>query len=631
MRYKNFRRVFKRVAQKAEQLFYKEKFDARSNSIKQLWTNLNTLFSFSNSKKRQNKPHISKITVNNNTFTDTFDICNVFNSHFCNVGPKLAASIPSCKNGYMKYCDAPLLNSMYCCPVTEREVLKIVSCLKNKSPGHDNIGSKLLKLIINEIVDVLVHIFNLSFSSGIVPPALKLAKVIPIHKKGATDQPGNYRPISLLSIFEKIMEKLMHYRLSKFLSSQNILYKYQYGFRSHYSTSLALIELTDNLYFHLDQREALAGIYLDLQKAFDTVDHDILLYKLSNYGVRGHVLDWFRSYLTDRQQFVSIRNVHSNAGKLCCGVPQGSVLGPLLFLVYINDIQNCVPGTSIKLFADDTNIFISSPTVDLVYIQANDVLSKLSDWFAENKLSLSIDKTCYSIFSKLDSDSNSHHSVNIDGFGIQRVSNTRYLGVIIDKTLSWKDHIDYVYKKLLKFVGIFYKLRYKLNSSVLRMLYFALVHPHLLYGIEVYANTYQCNLTRLVVLNNKILRILQNEGIRTRVVNLYRNYHTLPVPLLHTYQVLIFVHKFVHHKSLLPDIFHDYFTENKFIHSHFTRSADCLHLQNVRTSVGARCLKFKGSQLWNDLPGKLRDITSVSLFKSELKVYLLYKHCDTEC
>ena len=571
------------------------------------------------------------MTVNNNTFTDTFDICNALNSYFCNVGPELAASIPSSKNGFMKYCDTPLLNSMYCDSVTESEVLKIVFNLKNKSPVHDNIGPKLLKLVINNILDVLVPIFNLSFSSGVVPHALKLAKVIPIHKKVATDHPGNYRPISLLSIFEKIMEKLMYRRLSQFLSSQNILYKYQYGFRNRYSTSLALIELTDNLYFQLDKREVLAGIYLDLQKAFDTVNHDILLYKLSNYGVRGHVLEWFSSYLTDRQQFVSILDVHSTVGKLHCGVPQGSVLGPLLFLVYINDIQNCAPGTNIKLFADDTNIFVSNSTVDLVCTQANEVLICLSNWFNENKLSLSIEKTCYSIFANLNSDKNSQHSVSINGSDIQKVSNSRYLGVIIDNALSWKDHIDNVYKKLLKFVGIFYKLRYKLNSSVLRMLYFAFVHPHILYGIEVYANTYQSNLNRLVVLNNKILRILQNEGIQTRVVKLYRNYFTLPVSLLHTYQLLVFVHKFVHHKSQLPDIFHDYFVFNKFIHSHHTRSADCLHLQNVRTTIGARCIKFKGCQLWNELPSNLRDIVSTSLFKFELKVYLLNNYFDKAC
>ena len=199
---------------------------------------------------------------------------------------------------------------MFCDPITPDEIAAVVSTFSNnKSPGPDNIGPKLLKYFLTDIVNPLVYIFNLSLTSGCFPQSLKTAKVIPLYKKGKRSNPSNYRPISLLSIFDKLLEKLMYKRLYSFLHKNSFLYNYQFGFRKYHSTALALVELTDSLYSHLDNHQTIIGMYFDLQKTFDTVDHEILLTKLYNYGVRGPINDWFRDYSTNRKQFVAIGDI----------------------------------------------------------------------------------------------------------------------------------------------------------------------------------------------------------------------------------------------------------------------------------------------------------------------------------
>lgn len=414
----------------------------------------------------------------------------------------------------------------------------------------------------------------------------------------------------------------MYNRVVHFFSLHKVFFKYQFGFRKHHSTSLALVELLDNLYTKLDEREIVAGIYLDLQKAFDTVDHYILLNKIYKYGIRGKVWDWFKSYLTNRKQFVAIGDINSVTEVLHCGVPQGSILGPLLFLIYVNDIKNCVTDCDVKLFADDTNVFVSGKSVHNVINQSNLILSSLSDWLVCNKLSISIDKTCYSLFGTNRKCCDCSCPLVINSATVREVNSTKYLGVIIDSSLAWSDHIDYIFNKLLKFVGIFYKLSFKLSPEILKQLYFAFIHPYISYGIEIYANACYSHLNKLILLNNKILRIIQRMKMTTPVRILYSNYNCLPIPLLHDYQLLLLVHKCMFHQNLLPEVFHDYFVCNSLVHSHCTRSSHNLHLYSIRSGFGSRCVKFKASQLWNELPADVRNIQSFNCFKFKLRKYL---------
>ena len=341
--------------------------------------------------------------------------------------------------------------------------------------------------------------------------------------------------------------------------------------------------------------------------------------KLNIYGVRGIVHKWFKSYLSGRHQFTYVNEVCSAITDITCGVPQGSVLGPLLFLLYINDINNVVPSGIVKLFADDTNVFIHGRDSTVVAKDANYYLQRLNEWFIANKLSLSLGKTSYTIFGAASGD---EVVLKIGTTEINRVTSCTYLGLIIDDKVNWVKHIKLVCNKLLKFVGLFYKLRNKLPLHCLRNLYYAFVHPHILYGIELYANTSDNHLDKLIKLNNKLLRILQFAKLRSCTDVLYMNYNTLPISELHKYLILVFVHKFMHHKDLLPSVFHNYFLQNNAVHEYETRHSGKLHMPRMRIVFGQRCLKYKGCALWNSIPDELQSSMSINLFKTKIKSYL---------
>ena len=262
-----------------------------------------------------------------------------------------------------------------------------------KAVGPYSIPIFLLKILSEHIAAPLCDIINDSFSNGIFPDMMKLEKVIPLYKKNSAEDPSNYRPVSLLSVFSKITEKLMHAWLYNFLEQHNVLYSLQFGFRSKNSTLHALISLTEFIKKTIDNGMYGCGVFIDLQKAFDTVNHSFLLKKLEHYGVRGTALNWFTNYLSDRSQYVSVNGHTSDHLKITCGVPQGSVLGPLLFLIYINDLPNVSKLLTFYLFADDTNIYFKSNDITNLQKIMNRELKKVKKWLDAVRLSLNIDKT----------------------------------------------------------------------------------------------------------------------------------------------------------------------------------------------------------------------------------------------
>ena len=346
-----------------------------------------------------------------------------------------------------------------------------------------------------------------------MPEQLKIAKVIPIYKKENAEIFSNYRPVSVLPYFSKILERLVFNRCMDYIDKNNLLNEKQFGFRPNHSTYMAIIELVDKIANAVERNETTVGIFLDLSKAFDTINHDILLYKLEHYGFRGVALDWLKSYLSNRKQFVRYQMQDSNHKIINCGVPQGSILGPLLFILYINDIVNTTSLLELILFADDTTLLFSHQDIASQNDIINNELQEICNWFQANKLSVNASKTNYMVLGThhstrkfidinqdidilTDSESSGSRdvekvklNVKLDGVSLNRVSSTKFLGVIIDENLTWKNHIDAISKTISRNIGMLTKLKHFVPENILYSLYCTLILPYINYGVLIWGNT----------------------------------------------------------------------------------------------------------------------------------------------
>jgi len=444
------------------------------------------------------------------------------------------------------------------------------------------------------------------------------AAIIPLYKSGDKKLVNNYRPISLLPSFSKIFEKVMAIRLTKFLTNHNILYKYQFGFRPKHTTSMAINLLVDKITECLDMNRSLVGVALDFRKAFDTVNYEILMRKLFAYGIRGNVHAWFANYLSERFQYVGVDEATSPLLQIQCGVPQGSILGPLLFLVYVNDLPNSSELLPI-IFADDTNVFCSGRDVGDCLRIMNSELCKLNCWISSNKLSLNVDKSHFIVFSK--AKVTNVPPLSIAGKEISRVDSIKFLGVYIDERLSWDRHVRHIRGKISRSIGVLSRSRHLLNAATLKTLYYAFIHPYLSYCIDIWG---QCNdslFQSVFRLQKKAIRLLTCSSRHAHTAALFNSLEILTLKNIYIASMAVFMFKF--HLRQLPPVIDELFISNSQIHTINTRQRNLLHCPLVRSKFSAKSIRFRGTLIWNQIPNTFDIDVSVHSFKSSVHGFLL--------
>ena len=614
-----YRSVLKKAIKTAEKMYYSRAFLENSNNSKKTWSIINNILAAEKCKSRQ----IIISDLSGGVY-DNFETAQNFNNYFSTLGPKLAAAIPTAHIPFDHYLPN-ILSSAIFEPSSPAEINNIIHDLKQtKGVGIDGIATKILKAASEYIASPLSKLMNNCIKNGVFPDSLKIANVIPVFKSGERDVLSNYRPISILPCISKVFEKIISKRLTDYFNTIGIPSKNQFGFQKNSSTFMAIASVMEEISASVDSKTFSIGVFIDLAKAFDTVDHSILLRKLYLYGIRGTHFDLLKSYLSNRWQFVTVGETTSTLLPVQCGVPQGSILGPLLFLIYADDVQYCSKLLKFIMFADDTNTFLSSPNYCNLFTTLNVELDHLSSWFKANKLSLNIKKTHYIIFGNKSKYKSANYSLKMDGITLEQVESTKFLGVKIDAKLNWKCHINDLILKISRNSAVIYKIRYKINSATTLLLYDTLILPHISYCSVIWAaGSNNSKLHKILIVQKRVLRLVSYAHRMSHSRPIFKKLRRLTIFDIYKLQLATFMYSNIH--GLSRNIFQDPFQTNFHFHSVTTRSSSNIHIPFARTNIRKNTLSIAGPSLWNTIPVYIKSSLSLLSFKLSFKNWLF---CD---
>ena len=556
--------------------------------------------------------------IDNRLVCDYNVISNAFNDYFVSIGSILANSI-HCNVNPLFYVDN-IPNSIVIPDISQEAVISVIKSLKNSAPGYDDIPTSVMKKCINDYIAPLTYLVNMSIKQGIFPDELKIAKVFPIFKSNDEQYITNYRPISVLNFFSKIFEKIVANRIIDFLDQNDVFYDHQYGFRKCHSTNHAIITLVEKVAKALDSGKIVVGVYLDIRKAFDAISHPILLKKLYALGIRGNIYYWVKSYLTNRSQFVLYNNSKSEKKIISHGVPQGSILGPLFFIVFMNDFSRASDLLFSILFADDTTVLIEGQNYNNIIFTLNTELQKLDVWLQANKLTLNTAKTHYMVFHR-ERIKCKTEKIIIRNNEIAAVKSTRFLGVIIDDKLKWKEHLQYIKNKISKSIGIIYKIRPYLDKATLKNLYFTYVYPYLIYCVEVWGNACDTHLEPIIKIQKRCIRTITFSCYFEQTEPLFKELEILSFKKLVIQRILLMMFKYS--LGIVPKPITLLFTRNDEVHHHNTRHSSLLHPMIGRTETTYKTFRSQAILIWNYISKQIPINVTITCFKKTSLKYLL--------
>ena len=589
----------------AKENYYSRLFVFHRNNVRKKWNLINNLMCRS-SKKSQ----IKSLLFENTLHTDSESLANCLNNYFVNIARKLESELPNMTLNHSNFLPAPLPQSFYLFKATRAEILKLISELKLTRTDLYTMPVRYFKLFSDLLVYPLCKIVNSSFSNGIFPNCLKIARVIPIYKNGNAEDPTNYRPIATLPYLSKLFERAIHNRIVNFSDKHSLITNCQYGFRKNLSTLEPLVELSETICSSLDDKKFHANAFIDLKKAFDTINHQILFSKLECYGIRGQPLKFIRDFLTNRFQYVEVNSCKSECKEIKCGVPQGSILGPLLFLFYINDIVNVTKNSQVLLFADDTVLSCSDSDYCNLVESINNDLHEVSKWTLSNRLTINVEKTSVLLVSKRGFDPDSE-CFRMNNYSLNICLQYKYLGIFIDKNLTFNSHIGYIVGKISRLTGIFYKIRRFLPLEARINFYYSFIYPYLVYCVTIWGSTSQSHLKSLITQQKRFIRLISDVGFTHPTAKIFRTLGVLKFIDVYKFSVCVLMYK--------------QFKTGKFTcpHSVNVRNRYQAYPKFHRLGLTQRAFSFSGPTTWNGLPLNIKRSKSLGVFKNALKEYFI--------
>lgn len=613
--YKNKRNAVVKIIRENKKKYYENNIDNRKSNPTKMWKTLKELIG--NKKKTENK---KGITFNGVQYKTELEISDRFNTFFIQSIDDVLNEIDTQNDDEADIEQVQIEALKKFTEISHDEMDVIIRNMENKKGTEEGISTEILKMAWKSVGREILMVINRSMQEGIFPERWKNSIVVPIPKVVGTCKAEEHRPINILPTYEKLLELAIKKQLLKYMEENNILVDQQSGFREKFSCETALQNTMIGWRNELDNSKVIGVVFLDFKRAFETINRTVLAKKLKRYGISGTAIKWFESYLSNRTQQVKFRNTISTEQITSNGVPQGSVLGPLLFILYINDIVKKLKYCECKIFADDTVIYVSDTDRSEVERKLNCDMINIVKWLNKNSLKLNTAKTKFMLIHDPRRLNMAKCDIRINNEKIQEVTEIKYLGVVIDKHLMFDSFAEYVTKKVAKKVNFLYRINKHVSNYTLVTIYKTIIAPHFEYCSTIFINCSQYSIEMLQKAQNRAMRAILRCNRYTPVQDMLSTLNFMSIEKRINYNICIFVHKIV--KGIMPKYLTNEVKLIANLHSYNTRQRENIAINRCKTSAGQKSITYKGFNMYNELPKNVKAARNVKEFKRLLMIHM---------